>query len=62
MIKNNKGRNRCKNGTVPKTSTVRDSTSLRIAIKSVIVRLAVWGLIPAGFAIWLIQRGGLENV
>jgi len=26
--------------------------------KAVIVRLAVWGLIPPNFATWLIQRGG----
>ena len=29
--------------------------------KAVIVRLAVWGLIPPGFATWLIQRGGLRH-
>ena len=29
--------------------------------KAVIVWLAVWGLIPAGFATWLIQRGGLRH-
>lgn len=29
--------------------------------KAVIVRLAVWGLIPPDFATWLIQRGGLSH-
>ena len=34
---------------------------MRMHIKLVIVRLAVWGLIPANFATWLIQRGGLND-
>lgn len=34
---------------------------MRTDIKRVIVRLAVWGLIPADFATWLIQRGGLND-
>jgi hypothetical protein len=29
--------------------------------KAVIVWLAVWGLIPPGFATWLLQRGGLGH-
>ena len=29
--------------------------------KAVIVWLAVWGLIPAGVATWLLQRGGLRH-
>jgi hypothetical protein len=29
--------------------------------KAVIVWLAVWGLIPPGFATWLLQRGGLRH-
>jgi hypothetical protein len=29
--------------------------------KAVIVRLALWGLIPAGLAFWLIQRGGMRH-
>ena len=34
---------------------------MRAHIKLAIVRLAVWGLIPADFATWLIQRGGLSD-
>lgn len=37
-------------------------TAMKAQIKVMIVRLAVWGgLIPAGFATWLIQRGGLKD-
>jgi hypothetical protein len=31
------------------------------AIKAAIVTLALWGLIPARLAAWLIQRGGLRD-
>jgi len=31
-------------------------------LKALIVTLAVWGLIPANFATWLIQCGGMKNV
>jgi hypothetical protein len=34
---------------------------MKAQLKKVIVRLAVWGLIPASFAAWLIQRGGLKD-
>jgi hypothetical protein len=34
---------------------------MKAAIKSLIVRLAVWGLIPAGMAYWIIQLGGLRH-
>lgn len=30
-------------------------------IKTVIVTAAVWGLLPAGWATWLIQRMGLRH-
>jgi hypothetical protein len=33
--------------------------AMKAQFKKMIVRLAVWGLIPAGLATWLIQRGGL---
>jgi len=39
----------------------RNHTLIRTGIKAVIVRLALWGLIPASFATWLIQRGGLKD-
>lgn len=35
--------------------------AMKALIKLLIVRLAVWGLIPADFATWLIQRGGLND-
>lgn len=35
--------------------------SIRGGIKTAIVRLAVWGAIPASLAQWLIQRGGLAD-
>lgn len=34
---------------------------MKAQFKEMIVRLAVWGLIPASFATWLIQRGGLKD-
>lgn len=34
---------------------------MKAHIKLVIVRLAVWGLIPADFATWLIQRGRMND-
>jgi type IV secretory pathway TrbD component len=30
-------------------------------IKALIVRLALWGLIPFGLSVWLIQHGGLQD-
>jgi len=35
--------------------------AMKAQLKEMIVRLAMWGLIPASFATWLIQRGGLED-
>ena len=45
----------------PMTSDSSNPTLIHSGIKAAIVRLAVWGLIPAGFATWLIQRGGLKD-
>ena len=45
----------------PKTSDSRNPTPIHSGIKAAIVRLAVCGLIPASFATWLIQRGGLKD-
>lgn len=39
----------------------RNPTPVRSSIKAAIVRLAAWGAIPAGFATWLIRRGGLKD-
>lgn len=36
-----------------------NSTATRI--KALIVRLALWGWLPLGLAMWLIQQGGLRN-
>ena len=46
----------------PKTSkSTRNSTGLASRIKAVIVKLALWGLLPVGVADWIIQRGGLRD-
>lgn len=42
-------------------STCGNDTPIRGRLKALIVRLALWGLIPAGLASWLIQRGGMRN-
>ncbi len=42
------------------THSDRDYTVSAI-VKTLIVRLAIWGLIPASLAHWLIQRGGLAD-
>ncbi len=34
---------------------------MKAQFKEMIVLLAAWGLIPASFATWLIQRGGLKD-
>lgn len=34
----------------------------RATIKTAIVRLAIWGLLPASFAQWLINALGLRGV
>ncbi len=33
----------------------------RATVKAVIVRLAIWGLLPASFAQWLINALGLQG-
>ena len=60
MTQNNKGRAPNQDAT-PKTSDSRNPTMIHSGIKAAIIRLAVWGLIPAGFATWLIQRGELKD-
>jgi hypothetical protein len=43
-------------------STAKSSLdSLHSLLKEMIVRVAVWGLMPASFATWVIQRGGLND-
>jgi hypothetical protein len=38
-----------------------NNSTLRSGIKSLIVRLAVWGVVPANWATWLIRHGGLKD-
>lgn len=45
----------------PKTYDNCNPTPIHSGIKAAIVRLAVWGVIPSGFATWLIQRGGMKD-
>lgn len=40
----------------PKTSASCNPTPIHSSIKALIVRLAVWGLLPAGLAGWIIRR------
>lgn len=44
-----------------KDSAPNKDVAMKSQIKSVITGLAVWGVIPAGLATWLIQRGGLKD-
>ena len=60
MTKKTKGRIGGNRAT-PKTTDSHNHTETATRIKAVIVRLAVWGVIPADFATWLIQRGGLRH-
>lgn len=59
MTRKTKGRNRW-HGATFKTSRTNVSR-VQSRIKAAIVWLAVWGLIPAAIAAWLIQRGGLGD-
>jgi hypothetical protein len=34
---------------------------IRASVKALIVRLALWGVIPARLATWLIRVGGLRD-
>ena len=34
---------------------------MKSQIKKAIAGLAVWGVISAGLAMWLVQRGGLKD-
>jgi hypothetical protein len=44
-----------------KAGMAERGAAMKAQFKEMIVRLAVWGLIPASFATWLIQRGGLKD-
>ncbi|MCK9381959.1 MAG: hypothetical protein M0P95_12975 [Sulfuritalea sp.] len=60
MTTKTKGRNGWHRAT-PKTSDNRNHTPAASCIKTLIVRLALWGLLPVVLADWLIQRGGLRD-
>jgi hypothetical protein len=57
MKTNKKGRDRGDGAALNRHSLKSDY--IRSHLKAFIVRLAVWGLIPANLAQWLIQHGGL---
>lgn len=40
----------------PKTCDSRNPTPTASRVKALIVRLALWGLLPAGLADWIIRR------
>jgi hypothetical protein len=44
-----------------KAGMAERGAAMKAQFKEMIVRLAVWGLIPASFATWLIQRGGQKD-
>ena len=44
-----------------KNKDFKTNYSVRAIPKIAIVRLAIWGVIPASLAQWLIQRGGLRH-
>jgi hypothetical protein len=44
-----------------KNNPSNEDYTVRSIVKTLIVRLAIWGLIPASLARWLIQRGGLAD-
>lgn len=44
-----------------KTTCVRNHTSIRSRLKGLIVRLALWGILPVGLAQWLVQHGGMRD-
>jgi hypothetical protein len=60
MATNNKGRAPGKDAT-PKTTDRRNPTPIHSSIKAAIVRLALWGVIPASFATWLIRAWRLRH-
>lgn len=43
------------------TFSKHNPTPIRAGIKAAIVRCAVWGVIPAHVATWLIQSAGLKH-
>jgi hypothetical protein len=58
MTRKTKGRTGCR---AAQKTTHADHTPHHLNLKAIIVNLALWGLIPARLADWLIQRGGLRH-
>jgi len=61
MTRKEKGRYRWHGDATPKTSSSRNRNPICSRVKAAIVRLAVSGVISAGWATWLIQHGGLKD-
>ena len=62
MTRNRKGRAGWHQATLKTSQRASKSTGLAARIRSVIVSLALWGLLPVTVADWLIHRGGLRDV
>ena len=61
MTKNTKGRNGGDRAT-PKTSCRRNHISISTRIKGLIVRAALWGVLPVNLAECIIKRLHWENL
>lgn len=59
MTKKEKGRNRSDGATFNTDSSTRKD--IRYCLKMAIGRMAVWGVIPVGLAMFLIQHGGMRH-
>jgi hypothetical protein len=49
----------CKLGHPPKSTS--NKVNFKALIKSWLVKLGIYGLLPASFVTWVIQFGGLEH-
>lgn len=58
MTTNNKG---CAVQSVAALNIPERRDYIRSAVKTLIVNLALWRVIPGRLATWLIQRGGLKH-
>jgi hypothetical protein len=61
MTRKTKGRAGWHQATRKTSKSNHHFTGLASRIKAVIVKLALWGLLPVGVADWIIQRGGLRD-
>jgi hypothetical protein len=57
MTTKTKGRNGGDRPTL-KQACNRKPTAIRSSVKAAICRMAIWGFIPAGLAMWMIERRG----